>query len=471
MNDISKVDRFDASWDIIEKREGVSLKQLKAIATVRSVGASNRIEGNKMTDAEVEVLIENFRVSKLEDRDEQEVAGYFEVLEEISRSYHDIEITEGNIKNLHNRLMKYCEKDAWHKGKYKQVSNAIEAKFPDGSKRIVFKTAEPGIETEDGMRNLIKWYHTDTETLQIIKDALFIYEFLSIHPFQDGNGRMSRLIGTLLLMKHGYTWVQYVSFEHEIESRKAEYYQVLMETQRQRPGESVDQWVLFFLDCMLNIQGHLEAKLKTRHQASNQGTKEKKLISFIENHPGCKSGEISKKLNIPLPTVKKILANLVEQKLIIKNGIGPGTHYHSETRISLKSDLMFKLTSKEIRKEFHLNNQGHQITLKKIVLVPLFKWTKPDDWSSKLLNQGLSFRIQFQAGQNQQEAKYALIAYNNPFLYQPVFELSTPISLPLTFVDQLPPHYQYPIHVTVELEFSTKKIDFEVLFVYDEEGS
>src|ERR1035437_4058024 len=127
MNDLSKVDRFDASWTQIEKREGQTLKQLKAIATVRSVGASTRIEGSKMTDAEVEALIEKLKISKLEERDEQEVAGYFEALDTIAESYKDIEITAGNIKNLHKILMSHCEKDEWHRGNYKQVSNAVEA--------------------------------------------------------------------------------------------------------------------------------------------------------------------------------------------------------------------------------------------------------------------------------------------------------------------------------------------------------
>jgi Fic family protein len=152
LSEISKVDRFDASWTQIEKREGQTLKQLKAIATVRSVGASTRIEGSKMTDKEVEVLIEKLNVSKLEERDQQEVAGYFETLDTISEAYRDIDITESNIKNLHRILMKYAKKDEWHKGDYKQLSNAVEATHPDGSKQVIFKTAEPGLETQEAIK-------------------------------------------------------------------------------------------------------------------------------------------------------------------------------------------------------------------------------------------------------------------------------------------------------------------------------
>jgi ethanolamine utilization protein EutA (predicted chaperonin) len=117
-NEISQLDRFDASWTAIEKRERQTLKQLKSIATVRSVGASTRIEGSKMTDDEVQVLINNLAISKLEERDQQEVAGYFETMELVAESFRDIEITESNLKHLHNTLMKHSEKDAWHKGNH-----------------------------------------------------------------------------------------------------------------------------------------------------------------------------------------------------------------------------------------------------------------------------------------------------------------------------------------------------------------
>lgn len=324
---ISSLDRFDASWTAIEKREGKTLKQLKAIATVRSVGASTRIEGSNMSDAEVKVLIEKLTIAKLEDRDSQEVAGYFEALDLISEAYPDMDISEGTIKNLHNLLMKYSVKDEWHKGNYKQHSNAVEATRPDGSKQLIFETTAPGFATEDAMRTLIAWWYADTETHPIVKCALFSYDFVSIHPFQDGNGRLSRLIATLLLLKNSYNWIQYVSFEHEIENRKSEYYQQLMQSQQQRPGEDVYSWVLFFLNCLNNISEQLMAKLSAQGTGASLAPKEKSIYLFIENHPGSKSGDIAEKLNIGLPTVKKILTALVQQKLIVKHGAGAGTNY------------------------------------------------------------------------------------------------------------------------------------------------
>lgn len=324
---ISKIDRFDASWASIEKREGQSLKQLKSIATVRSVAASTRIEGSRMSNEEVEVLLRNIDITKLVDRDSQEVVGYFDVLDIITESYQDISITESSINNLHNILLKHSQKDSWHKGRYKQHTNAVEANYPDGTKRIIFETTEAGFPTEDAMRGLIDWYNTDNQTHSLVKCALFCYEFVSIHPFQDGNGRLSRLLATLLLLKNGYKWIQYVSFEHEIESKKDEYYRVLRNSQSQRPNENITEWISFFFNALLNIQNQLLDKIEISGMQSQLSPKEKSIITFIGNHSGCKSGEIAKKLDIPNPTVKRILSDLLEKNLIEKYGTGPGTNY------------------------------------------------------------------------------------------------------------------------------------------------
>ena len=212
---LSKIDRYDAEWTTIEKKERRSLKQLKSLATVRSVGASTRIEGSKMSDQEVDVLLKDLTIEKLTDRDSQEVAGYFDVLDTISECFNDIPITENSIKNLHNQLLRHSDKDAWHKGRYKQLSNSVEAILSNGSKQIVFQTTPPGVETEEAMRSLIDWYNSDDETHPLVKVSMFCYEFVSIHPFQDGNGRLSRLLSSILLLKQGYKWIEYVSFEHE----------------------------------------------------------------------------------------------------------------------------------------------------------------------------------------------------------------------------------------------------------------
>jgi Fic family protein len=332
INLISVIDRFDSQWTAIERREGQSLKQLKSIATVRSVGASNRIEGNRMTNEEIDVLLKNIDITKLTDRDSQEVVGYFDVLDLISESYENISVTENNIKSLHNSLMKYSAKDEWHKGDYKQHTNAVEATFVDGTRQIIFQTAEAGFATEDAIRWLIDWYNAETEVHTLIKCAAFVYEFLSIHPFQDGNGRLSRLLSTLLLLKNGYKWIQYVSFEHEIESRKSEYYQALRACQAQRPNENITVWIRFFLNALCNIQTQLMIKLEQSGIETQLSPREKAILTVIQNYSGLKSSEIAEKLAIPNPTVKRILSDLQSKGMIEKQGIGKATVYLSKTK-------------------------------------------------------------------------------------------------------------------------------------------
>ncbi|MEI6412558.1 MAG: Fic family protein [Bacteroidota bacterium] len=324
---ISRIDRFDASWTSIERLESGNLRQLRHIATIQSVGASTRIEGSKMSDEEVAELLNNIGLSKIEDRDSQEVVGYFNVLDTIVDSFDAIAISESNIKNLHNQLLKYSSKDSWHRGDFKQHVNAVEASFPDGSKKIIFKTTDPGFATEDAMRRLIDWYSMSTEVHPLIVCAAFVYEFVSIHPFQDGNGRLSRLLTTLLLMQKGYKWIQYVSFEHEIENRKKDYYVSLRSCQAQRPNEDITDWIEFFLESLLNVQFKLEQKLALSEQQTHDSTKEKMVYSFIVNHAGCKSSDIVSGLNISKPTVKRILSDLIDKQLIVKYGRGAGVTY------------------------------------------------------------------------------------------------------------------------------------------------
>lgn len=328
INLISEIDRFDANWTAIERKEGQrNLKDLKSIATVRSVGASNRIEGNTMSNEEVDVLLKKIDITKLNDRDSQEVVGYFEVLDLISESYKNIQLTENHIKSLHNSLMKYSDKDQWHKGDYKVHSNAVETSFPDGSRQIIFQTTEAGFATEDAIRQLLNWYNTEKEVHPLVKVASFVYDFLSVHPFQDGNGRLSRLISTFLLLKNGYKWIQYVSFEHEIENRKNEYYQALRSCQAQRPNEDVTVWIQFFLSCLSNIQSQLLVKLNRSGLETQLSPKEKSIYTIIQNRPNIQSSEISEKLAIPAPTVKRILSVLLNKGLIEKEGSGRNVSY------------------------------------------------------------------------------------------------------------------------------------------------
>ena len=324
---MSQLDRFDASWSALERKEGPRLRQLKTIATIRSVGASTRIEGSRLNDEEVDALLQALETHGLADRDQQEVAGYFEVMELIGSSYRDIAVTENAIKELHQRLLKYCSKDVWHRGGYKQHSNRVQAEFADGRKQVIFETTPPGYPTEDAMQSLIAWYQQDTSTHPLVKIAVFTYEFLSIHPFQDGNGRLSRLLSMVLMLKQGYSWIEYISFEHEIENRKMEYYNTLRRTQAQRPDEDITQWVVFFFAALLHIQQMLLLKLQQDGVESGLTPKERTELLMVREYSGIKSGALAAKLSIPNPTIKRLLSTLVKQNLIEKEGVGRGTSY------------------------------------------------------------------------------------------------------------------------------------------------
>lgn len=469
LNDISTIDRFGGEWIAIEKREGPqTLKELKTIATVQSTGASTRIEGSKLSNDEVKVLIDNLSISKLEKRDQQEVVGYFHVLDIITETFQDIPITENSIKNLHNQLMKFSNKDQWHKGDYKKNSNSVEATNPDGSKTIIFNTPPPGIETENAMHALIEWYNSDNHTPQLLKAASFVYEFLSIHPFQDGNGRLSRLLGTLLLLKNGYNWIQYVSFEHEIEQRKPDYYRVLMDCQQKRPGEEIQPWILFFASCLSNIQTKLMTKLKGQKRINKLSPKEKTVLVFIENNPGCQSSQIAEKLGLALPTVKRMLAELTDSKFIIQHGIGKGTNYTIMQEIKIQKNVIMQFTIDQPKQERMLTHRSHFIEINKIMLRPTFKWNDPNVWSKKLYKEGLKLYIQC-ISQNGivRKNEYSLSSYVNPLSYDPIFNLQDSISIPESFSGGLSAVNEFPMKIVLEIISEEEKSEFNVDLVID----
>ncbi|MCK6639435.1 MAG: Fic family protein [Bacteroidia bacterium] len=466
---MSAIDRFGGEWIGIAKREGAqTLKQLKSVATVESTGASTRIEGSRMTDDEVRTFLFDLKVEKLQERDQQEVKGYFHVLDIIIGAYNDIDISETSLKSLHNELMRFSAKDEWHKGDYKQHSNSVERTNPDGSKTIVFDTTPPGVETEDAMRALVNWYNEDRITPPLIKSAIFVYDFLSIHPFQDGNGRLSRLLGTLLLLKNGYPWIEYVSFEHEIENRKAEYYRVLVECQGNRPGENVSPWLNFFLDCMTNIQEKLRKKLSKQKRESQIPPREKKIFTYVDNHPGCNSSEISEKLAIPLPTVKRILADMVAGGFLTKHGAGPGTNYTTERVTRESVDVTITFHDIHEHHEFVMFDRYSSMTLKKIILNPKFEWKKPDDWATVLLQQGLCLRVICHDSKGGTITQlYYLGQYNTPYHFQPVFTIPKPIQLPLAMDGRDYYDNAYPVIIDMRLQGNESELKFDVMIVYD----
>ncbi len=330
---ISFIDTFKGKWDIIENKENRYLKELRKIATIESVGSSTRIEGVKLTDKEIEKIIANVKIDKLKTRDEKEVVGYWETLDTVIDNYKNIDITENYIKQFHSILLKYSDKDTKYKGGYKQLSNKVVATYPDGTQKTIFNTTEPHLVDKE-MSELVFWVNTtfkEEEIHPLIVIAVFIYEFLSIHPFQDGNGRLSRLLTTLLLLRQNYLFVQYVSFEKVIEDNKKEYYKALMEGQRDRNSEKekLDNWVLYFLDSMTILIQRLEKKYEIYKDTTTYlNDRQKNIKELIIKYQPVKISDLVKYMpETSRNTIKKDLTYLRNENIVEVIGKNKGTFY------------------------------------------------------------------------------------------------------------------------------------------------
>ena len=333
LNLIAKIDFYKGKWKIIEKQENLYLKELRKIATIESIGSSTRIEGGTLTDNEIEELLKNVKITELKTRDEQEVIGYYETLEIIYENYRNIKLSENYIKQLHQNLLRYSDKDTRHRGHYKSLSNKVVANYPGGVQKTIFNTTEVHL-VESEMNYLIDWTNEQFEKEEIhplIIIAHFIYKFLSIHPFQDGNGRLSRLLTTLLLLQNDYLFIQYVSFENLIEKSKKEYYQALMEGQKNRKkiNENIAKWTLFFLSKLFELTQKLDAKYDIfKSKGGYLNERQKEIKKYLEKNEPLKLSDIAKQFkNININTIKKDLQYMKREKVIKSIGKGKGTIY------------------------------------------------------------------------------------------------------------------------------------------------
>lgn len=330
---ISELDEFKGAWRALGQLAPEQLTALKKVATIESIGSSTRIEGSKLSDKEVEALLSNLSIQKFASRDEQEVAGYSAVMNLIFQHSDNIPITENFIQQLHAELLEYSEKDAWHKGVYKKSTNHVEAFGPDGkSLGIVFETASP-FETPLRMQNLITWTNEVYESKRfhpLLIAAIFIVEFLAIHPFQDGNGRLSRVLTTLLLLKSGYTYVPYSSLEAVIEQSKDTYYLALRQTQGTLKSEEPNwqPWTIFFLKALKQQKQRLEVKLEREKLLMGQLPELSiNILELAKSRGRVTVKDIVALTNANRNTIKKHLESLVESNYLEQSGIGKGTWY------------------------------------------------------------------------------------------------------------------------------------------------
>jgi Fic family protein len=330
---VADIDEFKGAWRALGQLAPEQLNILKRVATIESIGSSTRIEGSKLSDKEVEVLLGNLSIQQFSTRDEQEVAGYSDVMTLIFENFDIIPLTEGYVQQLHARLLQHTEKDAWHRGRYKTSPNHVEAFDPDGkSLGIVFETATP-FETALRMENLMGWSneaYAEKKLHPLLITAIFVVEFLAIHPFQDGNGRLSRVLTTYLLLKYGYAYAPYSSLEAVIEQSKEGYYLSLRQTQGTLKSDAPNwqPWVLFFLKALQKQKQRLETKLEREKLLMGQLPElSLRILELAKSRGRITIREIVAITHANRNTVKKHLETLVDQNHLQQNGIGKGSWY------------------------------------------------------------------------------------------------------------------------------------------------
>lgn len=330
---IGELDEFKGAWRSLSSISPERLAALKHVATIESIGSSTRIEGAALSDEQVEALLSGIRKKSFRSRDEQEVAGYADVMDTVFKNWQHIPLTENQIKQLHRDLLKFSSKDDRHRGNYKTLPNNVEAFGPNGEfLGVVFKTATP-FDTPYKMTTVISWTNemlASSEVHPLIVIALFVAWFLAIHPFQDGNGRLSRVITTLLLLKKGYAYVPYSSLESVVESNKESYYLALRRTQGTLESENPDwdPWIQFFLQTMQKQKTNLQLKLsRERIFEGELPALSVRILELAREHGRVKTSDIENLTGESRSTIKVRLNELIQRRLLSRHGSGPGTWY------------------------------------------------------------------------------------------------------------------------------------------------
>lgn len=326
---IVEIDEFKGAWRALGTLAPERLLSLRKVATIESIGSSTRIEGSKLSDREIETLLSHLQIKSFQTRDEQEIAGYAEVMELIFQSWVDIPITENHIKQLHRDLLKYSTKDERHRGQYKTSSNSVAA-FDEHGRQIgvVFETAKP-FDTPHLMAEIVGFIN-NTKIHPLLAISIFIVVFLEIHPFQDGNGRLSRILTTLLLLRKGYAYVPYSSLESIIEQSKEAYYLALRQTQGTIRTNNPDwqPWILFFLRSLQKQKRILERKIeRERLIVSVMSELSLQIIEYAKEHGRVTAGDIIKLTGISRNTIKEHFRQLQEKGYLQLNGKGRGAWY------------------------------------------------------------------------------------------------------------------------------------------------
>jgi Fic family protein len=332
---LNQIDEIKGRWIGGASLNTQALGRLKKSTLITSTGASTRIEGAKLSDEDIERMMRGLSMQKFTDRDKQEVRGYYELLNNVFESWKHIPFSESTIKHFHKELLKYVEKDKLHRGEYKKVENKVHM-IDDAGKSIgvLFDTTSPYL-TPKEMLELMEWTKENLETKEfhpILVVGNFLVEFLNIHPFEDGNGRISRILTNLLLLKYGYPYMPYVSHEKLVEDNKADYYVALRRSQKtiKKENEDITEWLEFFLVVLLEQSKRAINLLSKENIEILLSPKQLSVWKYLESVSVATPGEISKATKVTRPTVSQALDVLLRLKKIKRIGQGRTTRYSKQ---------------------------------------------------------------------------------------------------------------------------------------------
>jgi Fic family protein len=329
---ITKIDELKGQWIAGAQLSPQVLGRLKRSVLITSTGASTRIEGAKLSDEDVEKLMRGIDIQRFTDRDKQEVKGYFELLENVFDSWKSLKFSESVIKHFHKELLKYVEKDKYHRGEYKKRENQVQMINAAGESVGVLFDTTPAYLTPKETQELVEWAQaalTEKKYHPLLIVGNFLVEFLQIHPFQDGNGRLSRVLTNLLLLKEGYLYMPYVSHEKFVEDNKPEYYMALRRSQKtfKSDDETIIPWLDFFLTIFLK-QSEMAIELLSKENIERLLTQKQLAVwDCLQKIDSATPREISEKTKVAYPTVRQALDKLLRFKKVERIGLGRSTHY------------------------------------------------------------------------------------------------------------------------------------------------
>jgi len=324
---ISEIKELKGKQNFFNCLKKAKLDKLIQQAKIQSIESSNRIEGIVTTEQRINDLYHEKTTPR--NRNEEEIMGYRDVLNTIHENFEHIPLTTNHILQMHRDLYKFSAGSVG--GKYKAVQNYIQEVDVDGNKRIRF-TPLDAFETPDAIKNICDEYGKainlhNIEPLVLI--PVFILDFLCVHPFADGNGRMSRLLTLLLLYKSGFTVGKYISHEKLIESKKDKYYDTLQASSTKWHEDEND--VLPFVKYMLQIivAAYRDFEQRVLTVAEKKLTKADQIKELFNTHLGKLSKAEIKKLlpDISEPMIERTLRELVANRTIKKVGAGKNTTY------------------------------------------------------------------------------------------------------------------------------------------------